>query len=247
MALPLWIAAGMMAAVFLTATLSGVFGMAGGMILLWLLLLLLPVEAAIAVHGIIQVVANGSRAWFSRNYVDWRILCFIVAGLLTAALLLLAVRYQPDARGVYFAVGLMPVLVWMPKAWLALDAAKPHHAFVCGLVAGGLNLTIGLSGPTTDIFFIRMQMDRRTVIATKAATQVISHAAKIAFYANAAMMLTGGAWTAIALAAPLAILGTRAGAAILHRMTDANFRAWTRWIVTAIGVAYLVQGVMLVA
>jgi len=247
MAMSVWIAAGLMVAVFVTSTLSGVFGMAGGMILLWSLLLLLPVEAAIAVHGIIQVVANGSRAWFSRVYVDWRILGLIVAGLLLSALLLLLVRYEPDARVVYFVIGLLPILVWIPKRWLALDAAKPHHAVLCGLVAGGLNLTVGLSGPTVDVFFIRTQMDRRTVIATKAATQVVSHAAKIAFYANAAVTLTGGEWGAIALAAPMAILGTRAGAAILHRMSDAGFRTWTRWIVTAIGLVYLVQGVMLVA
>jgi hypothetical protein len=28
-------------------------------------------------------------------------------------------------------------------------------------------------------------------------------------------------------------------------MTDANFRTWTKWIVTATGAVYLVQGLML--
>lgn len=241
------IAAGMIVAVFFTSTLSGVFGMAGGMVLLWILLFMLPVETAIAVHGVIQVVANGSRAWFARNYVDLRILSLIIAGVLFSAALLLVLAYQPDLRGVYFAVGLMPVLVWMPKRWLALDAAKPHHALLCGFVAGGLNLTVGLSGPTVDIFFIRTQMDRRTVIATKAATQVISHGAKIAFYANATLVLTQAEWLGILMTAPAAILGTRLGAAILHRMTDDGFRAWTRWIVTCICAVYLARGIMLVA
>jgi hypothetical protein len=27
-------------------------------------------------------------------------------------------------------------------------------------------------------------------------------------------------------------------------MTDANFRAWTRWVVTAVGAVYLAQGLM---
>jgi hypothetical protein len=27
-------------------------------------------------------------------------------------------------------------------------------------------------------------------------------------------------------------------------MTDANFRAWTRWIVAAVGAVYLTQGVV---
>ena len=242
-----WIAAGMIVAVFFTSTLSGVFGMAGGMVLLWILLFMLPVETAIAVHGVIQVVANGSRAWFARQYVDLRILTLIIAGILFSAALLLVLAYQPDLRGVYFAIGLMPVLVWIPKRWLALDAAKPHHALLCGFVAGGLNLTVGLSGPTVDVFFIRTRMDRRTVIATKAATQVISHGAKIAFYANATLVLTQAEWLGILLTAPAAILGTRLGAVILHRMTDDGFRAWTRWIVTGIGAVYLARGLMLVA
>src|SRR5690606_15582298 len=59
---------GMAVTVFLTSLLSGIFGMAGGLILLWVLLFLFPVGPAIAIHGVIQAVANGSRAWFSRAY-----------------------------------------------------------------------------------------------------------------------------------------------------------------------------------
>ncbi|MFY9240187.1 MAG: hypothetical protein WAO78_15185 [Roseovarius sp.] len=44
-------AATLMIAAFLTATLSGVFGMVGGMVLLWVLLLLMPVRAALALQG----------------------------------------------------------------------------------------------------------------------------------------------------------------------------------------------------
>ena len=50
------------ALVFGTSVVSGVFGMAGGLVLLGSLLALLPVATAIAVQGAIQTVANGSRA-----------------------------------------------------------------------------------------------------------------------------------------------------------------------------------------
>ena len=241
----IWIGVAMLAAVFVTSTLSGIFGMAGGLILLALLLLLLPVGTAIAVQGAIQIVANGSRAWMSRAYVDWRIVGIIFLGLLAAAALLYLVRYTPDLRTVYIAIGLLPILVWIPASWLALDASKPAHAFVAGLIGGGLNLAVGVSGPTVDIFFIRTPMDRRKIIATKAATQVISHASKIVFYWNAAMVLSPLEWGVVALAAPFAIAGTSFGYWVLQRLTDANFRAWTRWIVTAIGIYYLVQGISL--
>jgi uncharacterized membrane protein YfcA len=245
MTLSIAAASALLVAVFFTSTLSGIFGMAGGLVLLGVLLAMLPVGTAIAVQGVIQIIANGSRAWFSRAFIDWKILGIVCLGLATSGLILFVVRYVPDLATVCIAIGLLPVLVWIPQGWLSLDASKPHHAFICGLLGGGLNLAVGVSGPTVDIFFIRTPMDRRTIIATKAATQVVSHASKVVFYWNATMVLSPYEWGAIALAAPFAILGTSAGHWVLQRLTDANFKAWTRWVVTAIGIYYLIRGLTL--
>jgi uncharacterized membrane protein YfcA len=235
---------GMAVTVFLTSLLSGIFGMAGGLILLWVLLFLFPVSTAIAIHGVIQMVSNGSRAWFSRAYIDYRILGILGLGLVISSIILLVVDYQPDLIVVSIAIGLMPILVWMPVSKLRLDASKPLHALACGLIAGALTVGVGVSGPTIDIFFIRTTMDRRKVIATKAAVQVASHATKVVFYWNAASELPTTEWIAVLVAAPIAILGARAGNDILQKMTDQNFRAWTRWIVTGVGAVYFTQGLL---
>jgi uncharacterized membrane protein YfcA len=240
-----WIGAILLVSVFLTSMLSGIFGMAGGLVLLGILLLILPVGTAIAVQGAIQLIANGSRAFFSRAYIDLRVLAIMTAGLLVAAAALFILRYTPDLATVCITVGLLPILLWIPQSWLALDASKPHHAFICGLLCGGINLAVGVAGPTIDMFFIRTPMDRRTIIATKAAAQVVNHAAKIAFYWSATATLAPFEWGAIALAAPFAVLGTSAGHWVLQRLTDANFKRWTRLIVTAIGIYYLARGIFL--
>lgn len=232
-------------AVFLTSTLSGVFGMAGGLVLLAVLLAMLPVATAIAVQGAIQIVANGSRAWFSREHIDWRVLSVICMGLAAAGLLLYILRYTPDLAVVCIVIGLMPILVWIPKDWLGLNAQKPLHAFICGFLGGGLNLAVGVSGPTVDIFFIRTAMDRRTIVATKAATQVISHASKVVFYGGMATAMGQGDWLMVLIAAPFAVAGTNLGYHILQRMSDDGFRHWTRWVVTGIGLFYFLRGVML--
>ena len=52
----------LVATAFVTAALSGVFGMAGGLVLMGALALVLPVSAAFVTHGILQLVANGWRA-----------------------------------------------------------------------------------------------------------------------------------------------------------------------------------------
>ena len=235
---------GLAVTVFLTSLLSGIFGMAGGLILLWVLLFVVPVGTAIAIHGVIQMVSNGSRAWFSRAYIDWRILGFLCVGLAIATVALLITAYQPDIIVVLFAIGLMPVLVWLPVSKLQLDASRPSHALVCGLVAGALTVGVGVSGPTIDIFFIRTEMDRRKVIATKAAAQLISHGTKVLFYWTAATQLPMNEWIAVLVAAPIAILGAKAGNDILQRLTDQSFRSWTRWIVTAVGAVYFTQGIL---
>ncbi len=233
------------AAVLVTSTISGVFGMAGGLILLAILLALLPVGTAIAVQGAIQIIANGSRAWFSRAFINWRILAIVCIGLAVAAIVLFLVRYTPDLVTVCIAIGLLPILVWIPKHWLALDASKPLHALICGFLSGGLNLAVGAAGPTVDIFFIRTEMDRRAIIATKAAIQVVSHAAKVLFYGFALTSVAAGDWLIVLIAAPFAIAGTQLGYQILQRLTDARFRSWTRLVVTAIGLFYLLRGLSL--
>jgi len=235
---------GVAVTVFLTSLLSGIFGMAGGLILLWVLLFLYPVGTAIAIQGVIQMVSNGSRAWFSRAYIDWRILGILCCGVAVSASVLFVIDYTPDLMVVLIGVGLMPVLVWLPVKRLQLDASRPSHAFIGGLLSGALTISVGVAGPTIDIFFIRTQMDRRKIIATKASIQTLSHLTKIAFYWDAASSLPAADWISFLIAAPIAVLGARAGNGILQKMTDANFRAWTRWVVTGVGAVYFTQGLL---
>ncbi|QPI63674.1 sulfite exporter TauE/SafE family protein [Vreelandella venusta] len=231
--------------VFLTSTLSGVFGMAGGLVLLWFLLIMFPAGTAMAVHGVIQLTSNGSRAWLSRRFIVWRIVMLMTLGVLIAAGLLLLFSYSPNAATVSLFIGLMPILVWIPKRWFHLDANRASHALGCGIAAGSLTIAAGVSGPLIDIFFVRSQMDRRQVVATKAMIQVVAHSIKILFYLGAAMALSTSEWGIVLLATPFAIFGTHTGNRILQRLTDANFRTWTRWIVTGIGIFYLLQGLFL--
>ena len=54
--------AAVVAAVLGTSFLGGIFGMIGGLVLMGVLLLFLPVPAAMTLHAITQMTANGWRA-----------------------------------------------------------------------------------------------------------------------------------------------------------------------------------------
>jgi uncharacterized membrane protein YfcA len=233
---------------FFTAVLTGVFGMAGGLVLMGALALVLPVSAAFVTHGLVQIVANGSRAILHRRHIRWRVTAFYTLGALAAGVIVALTSFTPSKPLLYLMLGLVPGLLWLPKDRLRLDAARPLDAGLCGLSVTGLNLAAGVAGPMLDVFFVRTAMTRHEIVATKASTQVFSHLAKVAVYGGP--MLSLGApgmpplWFFLA-AAPLSIGGAVVGGWILDRLTDAHFREWTRWIVTGIGGVYLVQAARL--
>jgi uncharacterized membrane protein YfcA len=121
------IAAALLVAVFFTSTLSGVFGMAGGLVLLGILLTILPVGTAIAVQGAIQIIANGSRAFFSREFIDWKILGIICLGLLVAGIVLFIIRYTPDSSSGFRNPG-----------WRSMPASPITPSSVASWAAGSI-------------------------------------------------------------------------------------------------------------
>lgn len=236
-------AAVILLAAFVTAAVSGVLGMAGGLLLLGVLLLVLPATVAFVVHGLLQLVSNGWRAVLQRRHLQWQVVGWYSLGALAAGLLVALVRYTPDKALTYLLLGLVPMLVWLPKERMHLDAARPAHAALAGLLVTAVNLTAGVAGPLLDVFFVRTTLGRHAVVATKAGTQVLSHLAKVVVYGGAAGH--GIPWLVVVAAVPLSMLGTLLGSRLLDRMTDASFTTATRWVVTAIGVVYLVQALAL--
>ncbi len=62
-------AAALAASILGTSFLSGIFGMAGGMILMGILLAMMPLAAAMVLHGVTQMASNSWRAWVWRTHM----------------------------------------------------------------------------------------------------------------------------------------------------------------------------------
>lgn len=244
------LAALILAAVLATATLSGVFGMAGGLILMGLLTALLPVPAALAIHGLVQMASNASRIVLHVRHIVWKVVGFYALGAVATMGAFTLVSYAPSKAVVYLGLGLLPILVWLPDRMIPLDAARPGHAVLAGIGSTALALTSGISGPLNDMFLVRSVLTRHQVLSTKAALQMFSHLSKVLFYGGAILMAGGGGFTPpwlLVTACALAVVGVSLGARLLDRLTDQGFRAWRRWIFTAIAAMYLVQAAILFA
>ena len=232
----------------ITAAISGVFGMAGGLLLKGALALVLPVSATFVAHGILQLVANGWRAVLHRAHISWRIIGIYALGAFVAAGVAGFITVIPTTATLYLFMGLVPFLVWLPDRWVKLDAQRPAQALLCGLSVTGVNLTAGVAGPFLDIFFVRTSLTRHQIVATKAASQVFSHTMKIIVYGAPLLAVQGKGMPPLwvfALAIPLSMAGTALGGILLNRLSDVDFKRYLRGILTVIALIYLLQAARL--
>ena len=234
------------ALVLATATLSGVYGMAGGMILMALLAMLLPPVEAMVLHGLVQLASNGSRALLHLRHAAWRALPAYLAGALPVAALASLVRFAPDRGLVLLVLGGLPLAASLVPG-LRLDFGRKPQAALCGAVVQAAQLVAGASGPILDVFFLRGEFTRREVVATKALTQSLGHALKLVHFALLLPEPEGGAAipSALFVAGPLAALaGSWLGSLVLARLSESGFRRTSTWIVRAVGAACMTGGGM---
>jgi len=232
------------AGVVVTSFLSGIFGMAGGMILMGLLLALMPLPAAMVLHAVTQLTANGWRAWLWREHIAWRIFGRFAAGSVAATLAFALVAVIPPKGVALIILGVTPFVALALPERLRFDVAKPAQAMAGGAVCMALQLLAGVSGPILDVFFVQSGLDRRGIVSTKAAVQTLGHALKLVYFGTALAVIGGDDLSplVLALAVVLAVVGTQSSRKVLDKMSDAQFRRWSRAIIMALSVVYLGQG-----
>ena len=238
-----------MAGVFATSILSGILGMAGGMVLMGILAWVLPVQQAMILHAVSQFSANGSRAFIHRKHIYRKSLPYYFAGLVIMCGAFALVALLPNKLTVFLLMGVSPYLAFALPKDFKLDFTKPAQAFVCGLIVTGFQLTAGVSGPLLDIFFQTRHLTRHETVATKAFTQAVSHVTKFVYFgfvvsdfstATAGLPL----WLCLSVI-PIALSGSHLSKYILDRLTDKHFYRATQAALFITGAIYLQKAFML--
>jgi uncharacterized membrane protein YfcA len=230
-------------AVLATSILSGILGMAGGMILMAILVSTLSVGAAMMLHGAVQATSNGSRSWFLRPHIQWRILPAYLLGTLVTLSLFIALTLVPDANLILMLVGALPFLARAVPHLRGLDVTHLPTAALCGLVVTAAQLFAGASGPLLDVFYLNSRLNRFEIIATKAFTQTIGHLLKLVYYG----LIVGtadsvAAWVYVA-ALVTAVAGTRIGTRVLERFSDEGFRRISGAVILLIAAVVFLKGI----
>lgn len=225
-----------------TSLLSGIFGMAGGLVLIGVLLVLLPVADAMALHAVTQVASNGWRAALWWRHILPRPVLALATGNLLALGAWSLVLLVPEQGIALLMLGLSPFSVKLLPKRLTPNPLRPLHGVAVGAICMTLMVMTGVSGPLLDRFFLGGSLDRRQIIATKAACQTFCHALKLLYF-GVLVADAGQVEPWVGAAAVLAsMLGTTLAKRVLEAMSDAQYRRWADRIILAVASFYIGQG-----
>jgi uncharacterized protein len=227
--------------ILVSSFISGVFGMAGGLILLGVLLNYFDVPSGMILFSIIQFFANGWRAFQWRHYVRWPIFFAYVGGAAISFAAMYSIKFVPDKTMVYLALGLMPFAIEILPQQLRPNIEWRGVPFITGILTTIVQVLAGVGGLFLDIFFQKSMLDRKTTNATKATVQSLSHVVRATYFGSLAGLAHIPKWTLVPSIA-LSIAATSLAPFVIERMTDHGFRQWTRVIIFAVSIVYLIRG-----
>lgn len=227
---------------FFTSALTASFGVGGGVAMLALLGLFVPVAALIPVHGLVQLGSNTGRAWVQRANVRRDIATPFVAGSLVGAAAGAALVVQlPDAP-LKMALGVFVIAVtwWKIPGFDRLGGAG---LAVGASVVAFLTMFLGATGPLLSAFFAQlMPNDRKALVATHAAGMTVQHGLKVLAFALAGFSF--GSWAPMVAAMIVSgYLGTVYGSRLLEKLPEKQFRFWFKVGLTALALDLVRRGV----
>jgi len=235
------------AASFGTAIVSAVLGMAGGIMLLAVLLLFMEPAVAIPIHAIIQLTSNSSRVVIHRRNVRRDMLVPFSLLLLPAGAITVPLVQHAPADALRLAIGVFVIVATWRKQWLLLgfDAERlpvgPRFALV-GAGAGAIGPVVGATGPFIAPFFLGVGLTGYEIIGTKAACQAAGHFAKMILFGAVGFgfLEYGPLMLGMALSV---IAGTAFGTRLLTKINDDRFTQLYKLTLTLVAFRLIWSGV----
>ncbi len=231
-------------AAFFTAVLSGVVGMAGGVTLLSIMTFFLPWNVIIPVHGLVQLASNSSRTLFLRQHARGKIILpfFFGVPLGTVVAVLLIRELDSKTLPLLLISLLIFYSLFRPRRLPALHI--PDRAFFfLGMVSGFMGILVGATGPLLAPFFLRPDLKKEEIIATKASCQLFIHLLKIPSFLFLGFNYLEHALLILVMTLAT-VIGARVGVHVLNRASEKVFIALYKIALLAAGVRLVYEALI---
>ena len=227
----------------LASTVAAITGFGGAAILLPILVWLFGIKEAVPILTIAQLFGNGSRVWFNRAAIDYRVVLWFSLGAIPLAML----------GGLLFAKAPLSVLTRLLAAFLILIVVVKHsrreqffrptlRQFAgIGAVSSLLSALLGSVGPLMAPLFLAYGLTKGAYIGTEALSTVVMHVFKLVAYGvsgllNFRTLLEG------TLLAPIMIFGSFIGKKVVDALSERAFAFVIDATLVAAGVLFLIKG-----
>jgi uncharacterized membrane protein YfcA len=236
-----WVAALLIVASAFTSALTAVFGVGGGLAMLALMGLFVPVASLIPVHGAVQLGSNTGRAWHQRAFVRMDVAKpFIAGSVLGAVVGVFLVVQLPDAALKTVLGAFIILLTWVKIPGMGRLSRAGLAVASVGIAI--LSMLVGATGPLVAVLLAKFfENDRKALIATSAVAMTTQHLLKVLVFGIAGFAF----WEWVPLVAAMILsgfLGTVYGSVLLERMPEETFRRWFRLGITLLAVNLLWRG-----
>lgn len=228
---------------FMAAMLAAVTGFGGAAVLLPMLVFVFGVREAIPILTVAQLIGNGSRVWFNRHELDWKVVAWFALGGVPMGFLggLLFARAPLASLTRVLGVFLILIVIWrhVPHGsqW-----KPPLKSFaLIGAVSSFLSALLGSVGPLMAPFFLAYGLIKGAYIGTEALSTVVMHVVKLAAYKQSAILPLHAVLAGLALG-PIMVGGSFAGKRIVDLLSERVFVGIIELTLLAAGILFLAKG-----
>ena len=231
----------------LTSILSGMLGMAGGMLLLATMFCFLTHAETIPTHAVVQLASNATRLTAFARSIAWPTVGRFLLGVVPGAIVGSVIYYRfgtPAASEPYLEMlvgAYILAVTFLPKP-KRQDRDPGRWAWpATGALAGAAGLTIGATGPLIAPVFARCGFAKERLVATKAACQACLHLIKLPVFILAEKAGKFAAFDVrelgllAGLMIAMVIPGTLIGKRMLTRISETQFMSLYRAALVAAG------------
>ncbi len=218
--------------------------MAGGTFLLAAMIVLgVTNPILIPLHATIQLVSNCTRVIAHRHHIRWRPFCALALVATPCPIVGLQIAGLLDFETIKQLMGVLILYAaWRPKSD-AIDLPEKAAFGIAGMLGGTLGVVVGAVGPLIAPFFLRSDMNKNNIIATKALCQAYLHTLKIIAFASIGVEIVNEG-AVLVMMASATIAGTYLGKFLLHRVDEGKFRLLYKIVLTCLALR-LILGVFL--
>ena len=224
-----------------TSLLTAAAGIGGGVVLIAVMAVLMPAQALIPVHGLVQIGSNAGRAAIMLGDVQWRVILFFALGSLVGAAIggMTAVRLPPAVLN----IGLGCFILW--SVWgPAVSAPGRFKVILTGVFSSFLTMFFGATGSFVSAMVKTMKLGRLEHVATHSACMVAQHAIKVVAFGLLGFNYGPYAGLIVAMIAS-GFLGTLLGKHVLVKMRDETFHRVIAVLLSLLALRLLYEGLVL--